>query len=153
MKDLILRAVRDAARIRMRTSKSSPTVSFAAAIALMLACTGASAQTAKQDYDQLCAACHGPGGKGNGTSPSVMPTTPMPDLTQLTKRHGGTFPFDEVVSEIDGRKSIPSHARIEMSFWGVTMQEPGREFSPESDAAVKQRITALAKFVESLQEK
>jgi Cytochrome C oxidase, cbb3-type, subunit III len=113
----------------------------------------ASARTAKQDYDQNCASCHGPKGKGNGTAPAVMPLTPMPDITQLAKENGGTFPFDTVVDVIDGRKAIPSHSRIEMSFWGVTMQTPGAEFTPQSDAAVKKRIEALARYIETLQEK
>jgi len=153
MKDLILRAARKTARMKTRTSISAAAAAFAAVLALMLACGSAFAQTAKQDYEQLCAACHGPGGKGNGTAPSVMPPNPPPDLTQLAKQNGGKFPFDDVVAVIDGRKKIPSHARIEMSFWGVTMQQQGKEFSAESDAAVKRRITALARYVETLQEK
>jgi mono/diheme cytochrome c family protein len=111
------------------------------------------AQTARQDFDKYCAGCHGPGGKGNGTEGYVMPPTPMPDLTQLAKRNGGVFPLGQVVDVIDGRKNIPSHARIQMPFWGVVMQKEGKEFTPESDAEVQRRITALAKYIESLQEK
>jgi mono/diheme cytochrome c family protein len=113
----------------------------------------AGAQTAKQDFDKYCAGCHGPGGKSNGTERYMMPPTPPPDLTQLAKKNGGVFPFSEVVDVIDGRKNIPSHARIEMPFWGVVLQQEGKEFTPQSDAEVKRRITALAKFIEGLQEK
>jgi mono/diheme cytochrome c family protein len=113
----------------------------------------AAAQTAKQDYDKYCAACHGPAGKGNGTAAYVMPPHGMPDLTQLTKQNGGVFPFDEVVDIIDGRKNIPTHERLQMPFWGVVMQKEGKEFTPESNADVKRRITALATYIEGLQEK
>jgi mono/diheme cytochrome c family protein len=113
----------------------------------------AGAQTAKQDFDKYCAGCHGLAGKGNGTQPYVMPLTPPPDLTQLAKKNGGVFPFSEVVDIIDGRKNIPSHARLQMPFWGVVLQKEGKEFTPESDADVKRRITALATYIQGMQEK
>ena len=39
-----------------------------------------------------------------------------------------------------------------MTTW-TTLQKPGREFTPESDAEVKKRIDAMARYVESLQRK
>jgi len=80
-------------------------------------------------------------------------TPPPPNLTQLAKKNGGKFPFDEVVDTIDGRKNIPSHERIQMPFLGTTLQKPGEEFTPQSDAEVKRRIEAMARYVESLQQK
>jgi hypothetical protein len=76
---------------------------------------------------------------------------PPPDLTLLAKKNGGKFPFDEVVNIIDGRKNIPSHERLQMPFLGTTLQKPGEEFTPESDAEVKKRIESMARYVESLQ--
>ena len=90
-------------------------------------------------------------GDGHGTIPVLMPN--LPNLTLLSQQNGGQFPFRDVVDLIDGRKRIPQHERLDMPFWGVTMQPPGAEFSPESDAAVKQRIEALAKYIETLQRK
>jgi hypothetical protein len=78
---------------------------------------------------------------------------PPPDFTQLTKNNGGKFPFDDVVDTIDGRKDIPSQGRIQMPFLGTTLQKPGQEFTPESNADVKRRIDAMARYVESLQQK
>jgi mono/diheme cytochrome c family protein len=130
-----------------------------AAAALMLMVFGAStqpaaAQSGKEDYEKYCADCHGSGGKGNGPAVQTIPMNPPPsDLTQLTRSNGGKFPFDDVVDTIDGRKNIPSHERIQMPFLGTTLQKPGQEFTPESDAAVKKRIEAMARYVESLQQK
>jgi mono/diheme cytochrome c family protein len=135
-----------------RVAKMAAAIAVAALVALTGAVRTAAAQSAKRDYDENCAGCHGLKGKGNGTATAVMPATPMPDITQLAKKNGGRFPFESVVEAIDGRKNIPSHARIEMPFWGVTMQKPGAEFSPKSDAAVKQRIDALAHYIETLQQ-
>ena len=128
------------------------TVAIVSSLAIMLfaGVRPAKAQSAKQDYDEHCATCHGLTGKGNGGS--LVPTK-MPDITQLAKKNGGGFPFEQVVETIDGRRNIPSHERIHMTFWGVTMQTPGAEFSPQSDAAVKKRIEALARYIETMQEK
>jgi mono/diheme cytochrome c family protein len=125
-------------------------------LVLVLATTGrtAAAQSGIQDYQNYCAACHGLGGKGDGPSRLTIPMNPPPnDLTQMAKKNGGKFPFDEVVDSIDGRKNIPSHARLQMPFWGTTLQKPGKEFTPESDAEVKKRIESMARYVESIQQK
>jgi len=123
-------------------------------LALVLAAGPAAAQSGKQDYDTYCAECHGSNGKGNGPTTQTIPMNPPPpDITVLAKRNGGKFPFDEVVDLIDGRKQVPSHERIQMPFLGTTLQQPGREFTPESDAAVKRRIDAMARYVQSLQQK
>ena len=50
-----------------------------------------------------------------------------------------------VISSEPGRDPI-------MTTW-TTLQKPGREFTPESDAEVKKRIDAMARYVESLQRK
>lgn len=114
----------------------------------------ASAQSGKQDYEQYCADCHGAVGKGNGAALQAIPMNPPPtDLTQLAKKNGGKFPFNEVVDTIDGRKNIPSHERLQMPFLGTTLQKPGQEFTPESDAEVKRRIESMARYVGSLQQK
>jgi hypothetical protein len=81
----------------------------------------------------------------------VVPGVAPSDLTTLAKRNGGVFPFQQTVDAIDGRKGIPSHKRFDMPFWGVTMQTQGKEFTPESDARVKGRINALARYIESMQ--
>lgn len=80
-------------------------------------------------------------------------TPSPPDLRRLSARNGGKFPFDEVVDIVDGRKAIPSHARLQMPFLGVKLQKPGEEFSPGSDADVARRLAAIARYVESLQQK
>lgn len=123
-------------------------------MALALAALTAAAQTGKQDYQAYCAECHGFDGKGNGTSVSTIPMNPPPsDVTHLSKKNGGKFPFDWVVETIDGRAHIPSHERLQMPFLGTTLQKPGKEFTPESDAEVKRRIESMARYVETLQQK
>jgi hypothetical protein len=123
-------------------------------LVLVLTARTAAAQSGKQDYEAYCADCHGAGAKGNGPATLTIPMAPPPpDLTQLAKKNGGKFPFDEVVDTIDGRKNVPSHERIQMPFLGAILQKRGKEFTTESDVEVKRRIESMARYVESLQQK
>ncbi len=128
----------------------------ATVIALFFVLSGAAVRAAepagKADYRRYCADCHGDDATGNGPLVHQIPMSPPPsNLTLLARAHGGTFPFAEVVKYIDGRNSIPSHERIQMPFWGVTMQKPNHEFTPKSNAEVTRRIAAMARYIESLQ--
>jgi mono/diheme cytochrome c family protein len=128
----------------------------AAAFALAIACIGtvALAETpGKVDFQQNCASCHGADGKGNGPALYTIPGLHPPDLSQLSKNNGGQFPTANVFNSIDGRKKIPSHERLKMPFWGVTMQSEGQEFTAQSDAKVKKRIDDIVSYIESIQQK
>ncbi|MGO9061748.1 MAG: c-type cytochrome [Candidatus Binataceae bacterium] len=125
-------------------------------VLVFLACVASAAfgqETGKRDYMNNCAVCHGAKAKGNGPDLYMIPGIKPPDLTVLSKAHGGVFPFQAVEDAIDGREGTPSHERFDMPFWGVEMQEQGKEFTPESNAKVKARIDAIVKYLESLQAK
>ena len=105
----------------------------------------------KQDFQQHCASCHGKDGKGGGEALYVIPGIKPPDLTRLAKNNGGVFPAERVYQSIDGRAGVPAHSRIDMPFWGTTLQEQGREFTPESEAKVKARISNMVVYIRSIQ--
>jgi mono/diheme cytochrome c family protein len=106
--------------------------------------------TGRKDFEQLCASCHGNNGKGKGIlSEEAKPT----DLTQITKKNGGKFPFETVYRIVDGREMIESHKRFAMPFWGQYLQKPGSAFAPASDAQVKQRIADVVRYIKTLQER
>lgn len=106
-------------------------------------------QTGKHDYQTLCAACHGLTGTGQGRD--LVEANP-PDLTQLSRNNGGKFPFEAVYRTIDGRDMKGSHKRLAMPFWGEYLQKEGGS-TRQNDAAVKQRITDIVRYVETLQKK
>jgi hypothetical protein len=83
----------------------------------------------------------------------VVPGIKPPDLTLLSKNNGGVFPAEQVYQAIDGRSGIPAHSRIDMPFWGTTLQEQGKEFTPESEAKVKARISNMVTYIKGIQEK
>ena len=105
----------------------------------------------KLEYQDYCAACHGPAGKGNGPMSELWKKPPA-DLTQLSKKNNGQYPFWRVYRTIDGREEVVAHGPRAMPVWGARflMQEGG---APLDEHAVLGRILALVYYVESLQER
>ncbi len=134
--------------------KNSRTVAFVFCVAFLLAATSlASAQdTGKQDFTKHCVGCHGTDGKGHGPDLYILAGVKPADLTVLSKKNGGVFPFQDVEDTIDGRKKVPKHNRFDMPFWGVTFQQSGKEFTPESEAKAKERIDNVIRYIETLQQ-
>src|SRR5215510_10143184 len=101
-------------------------------------------------YEQYCASCHGRGGKGDGGAISLLTIKPA-DLTQLSKRNGGTYPFWQVYGTIDGRKETKGHGTSDMPIWGQEFrQEAGGGALAQSQ--VRGRILELVYYLESIQE-
>jgi len=109
--------------------------------------------SAKSDYMRHCADCHGVDGKGKGPEVQVVPGYTTADLTRVSAAHGGNFPREEVYDVIDGRKTIPAHVRKNMPVWGYVFQPDKKELSPEANAEVKRRISALVDYIQTLQAK
>jgi len=79
---------------------------------------------------------------------TVRPT----DLTQLSKKHQGQFPFWKVYRIIDGREEVKGHGTRDMPIWGeVFIQQEGGKRVDESRAIG--RILALVYYMQSIQEK
>ena len=73
------------------------------------------AAVGQQEFRHACAVCHGLGGEGE----SVMTTLNLlimhpTDLTQLSKKHQGQFPFWQVYRIIDGREEVKGHGTRDM---------------------------------------
>lgn len=98
-------------------------------------------------FDSYCAPCHGIDGKGAGTVAFALKAAP-PDITQLTRRHGGVFPRARVERFVtDGGGDLaPAHASGTMPLWGPTL----RSFDP-SPAHARDRIASVVGYVETLQ--
>lgn len=93
-------------------------------------------------YNQYCASCHGPTGKGDGPVAAAL-KSPPPDLTAI-QQAGEKFPFDRVQTKIDGEKSVAAHGTSQMPVWG-TIFKPTRGELRHAD------VYALAKYIESIQ--
>lgn len=100
-------------------------------------------------YRTYCAVCHGKAAGGDGPLADQMKKRP-PELTQFALRNGGAYPSALVARIIDGRHPLPGHGGPDMPVWGDVFKASR---TGSSEQAVKARIDALVKYLESLQEK
>jgi mono/diheme cytochrome c family protein len=100
----------------------------------------------KELYLRRCASCHGEDGKGNGPA-AVALKNPPADLTQISKKNGGTFSRANVMRFIDGERPIPAHGPRHMPVWGEVFREE------RTDSEARMRILSLTSYIESIQEK
>lgn len=109
----------------------------------------------KREYESNCVLCHGKDLRG-GAYVDFLKSTP-PDLTQLTKRNGGVFPFERVYSVIDGRQELKPHGTREMPIWGKDYQIKAAEYyvdvNYDVEAYVRGRIFALIDYLNRVQAK
>jgi mono/diheme cytochrome c family protein len=102
----------------------------------------------KETFAAYCAACHGATGKGNGPAAPAL-KMPVPDLTTLAARHGGTFNTLSVARQITGVDKVPpAHGDLTMPIWGPIF----RSTAP-GDATATLRAANLVEYLKSIQVK
>lgn len=108
----------------------------------------------KVEFGNRCAICHGEDGTGSGTVAEMFKIPPS-DLTQLSERAGGEFPFSEVYQWIDGRKITPAHGDAEMPIWGEYFHSDSLEdrgfSSVDAEQIVQGRILSLVYYLQTIQ--
>ncbi|NIP19024.1 MAG: c-type cytochrome [Xanthomonadales bacterium] len=99
-------------------------------------------------YANLCAACHGVSGKGDGPAAKLIDKA-VPDLTVIA--NGSRFPHKQVEIAISGNKRS-SHGTIDMPAWGDQFRylRPGWNAFLRDNYA-RERIHTLATHLETLQ--
>ena len=104
-------------------------------------------------YEDNCMVCHGHTAKGDGPMVTFgLLTVPAPDLTQLSKRNSGHFPFWKMYRVIDGREDVKGHGSRDMPMWGDEFRlETGSSMMLQTE--VRGRILALVYYLQSIQEK
>lgn len=110
----------------------------------------------KAAYNASCASCHGADGTGHGPTGESLMVAPI-DLTALTRKSGGMFPFSEVYQMIDGRKVVRPHGTDSpMPVWGNYFMADSladRSLSPEDATHVMQgRILSLVYYLQTIQQ-
>jgi mono/diheme cytochrome c family protein len=99
-------------------------------------------------FQYRCAMCHGVDGRGHGPDSIVLKHS-TPDLTLISQRNGGKFPYQRIKDIIDGEKTgLLSQGDREMPIWGPIFHVV------ESDQDWGEvRLDAITKHVESIQQK
>lgn len=106
------------------------------------------------DFIAYCAACHGVGGRGDGTVAEFL-TIEAADLTQLRKRNGGYFPRERMIEVIDGRADVKVHGPRDMPVWGDWFKGEAASSGARKatrEEIVSERIDALIAYIETIQE-
>ena len=101
----------------------------------------------KDLFQQYCAVCHGPDGKGGGPAAPAMKSHPT-DLTQISRNNGGKFPEDRIMKVLKGEAEITAHGNQAMPVWG-------RVFSNMSSNLVmtQSRMHGLVQYIGEMQTK
>ena len=99
-------------------------------------------------FQAYCAVCHGKNAMGGGPAASALKRRP-PDLTRISQRNGGIFPFERLQRIISGKgPGMPAHGSHEMPVWGPIFDEISWDGAPGSV-----RIYNLTRYIQSLQQK
>lgn len=102
-------------------------------------------------YDNLCVACHGVSGKGDGPA-AVALDKPVRDLTHYSANNNGVYPHKAVQSAIYGRNREVTHGTIDMLTWGQQFKYIRYGWNDfQREAYAQNRVHVLAAHVETMQ--
>ena len=103
------------------------------------------------EYQSHCAVCHGVDASGNGIMGKYL-TLPPSNLTQLSKKYGGKFPFWQVYRTIDGREEVRGHGMSQMPVWGPRFRAESGGNDPGAKSQAAGRILGLVFYLQHIQE-
>lgn len=132
--------------------KTRLTLLTAALPALVVACAPQPETVGKSLYQSYCTACHGPSGQGDGPLAADL-DRPVPDLTLIAERNGGTFPTARVMSVIDGYTRV-REGNVTMPEFGADLQAGPLVLYDSGDgkpSPTPSKLIALAEYLESIQ--
>ena len=96
----------------------------------------------------------------NGKGPDREPywnllSKNIPNLTILSSRNGGVFPFMRVYETVDGRNEVQAHGPRDMPVWGKEFTAQSLDLNPyyNPEAFARAKILALTEYVYRLQAK
>ena len=101
----------------------------------------------QREFRHACAVCHGLSGTGESVMTTLNLLTVRPtDLTQLSKKYQGQFPFWQVYRIIDGREEVKGHGTRDMPIWGEVFRQPAGDQRVDETCAIG-RILALVYYL------
>jgi len=99
-------------------------------------------------FQYYCSSCHGTDGRGNGPASAALRHA-APDLTVLSQKNNGKFPYRHVRNVIEGTDVQPvAHGDRKMPAWGPVFHE----VDADQDWG-EVRLDAVTKHIQSIQQK
>jgi len=120
----------------------------AAALAAVRKAAPAIQPTARETFAHSCASCHGRDGRGGGPSAAALANRP-PDLTTLSLRNNGNFPYARVSGTIAGDTTRADIVQREMPCFGLIF----RDNADGNPGTAQARVADLTEYIRSLQAK
>jgi len=105
--------------------------------------------TGQENFERLCAACHGVSGRGDGPVAAEI-IKKVPDLSRIAARNDGNFPRQIIKNVIDGRWRIDAHGTQQMPVWGYEFYI-GEGADAFSEVRVSKILDDLVAYLESIQ--
>lgn len=87
-------------------------------------------------YVRYCVSCHGESARGDGPLANDMRVR-VPNLTELTSRHAGSYPFDQVTAIIRSGKVVRGHGTLDMPAWGDAFKKTEGTEEKSVDAVIR----------------
>ncbi len=103
-------------------------------------------------YADLCAGCHGAGGKGDGPGADLQAVKPA-DLTRIASRNGGEYPRVAVMAKVHGYARGEDHYGAMPAFWPLL--EGPKVLVDTGDGVMTptpEPLVRLADYLETLQQ-
>ena len=107
-------------------------------------------------FNNLCAACHGAGARGDGLAAGALDKR-VPDLTTLAAGNDGVYPYKEVRKSISGKTiagkyRVVRHGTIDMPSWEQQFVQLRPDWTMfRREAYAQKQIESLAEYIENLQ--
>ena len=103
------------------------------------------------EFEQSCSVCHGFQGRGNGAMADSLKEKPS-NLTTLSKRNNGHFPFSRVYQVIEGSTRVGVHGSREMPIWGDRYRKEADHYDADQYLYTRGLILELIVYLMSIQE-
>ena len=118
----------------------------------LLACAPQHEEVGQKLYMDYCTSCHGLSARGDGPISGDL-DRPVPDLTTIAQRNGGSFPTARIMSVIDGY-SRARDGNITMPEFGIELQAGPLVLYDSGDGRATptpSKLVALAEYLRSIQ--
>lgn len=99
-----------------------------------------------EEFIRYCSVCHGIDAKGKGALASSLKKAPA-DLTQISQRNNGHFPFSRIARIVRDGGQIASHGSNDMPAWGEVFRDHA------DPIMARALIFELTLYIEGIQKK
>lgn len=99
----------------------------------------------QKTFRTYCSSCHGQEALGNGPLADDLKVQPA-NLTELSEKNGGEFPYEMVITTIEHGRSVRGHGTEDMPAWGNAFK-----MTSETEEEAKAKMSELAHFLWSKQ--